>query len=470
MKRLVFIALAGLSGSIMAQSISPELLNKYSDRLKDDQSFKALENAITGHDLKKLALNRANAGTHDHEFKYRVDVSGITDQKSSGRCWMFTSLNILRPKVMEKYNLSSFEFSTNYLYFYDILEKSNLFMEQIIATRNLKMNEDVGPYLADAGKKENGQTVSWLFKSPIGDGGVWNNFVNLVDKYGAMPKSVMPETYHSEKTRTLNKLLNRKLRENGLALRDIKNEKKAREAKEVMLADIYKVLVLTLGEPPRTFSWRYKDKDGNLSEAKEYTPQSFFKEAVGVNLNDYVMLMNDPSRPYNKLYEISYDRNVMEGRNWRYINLPADKIKEVAIASIKANEAMYASCDVGKQLNSDEGLCAIDNYQYGELLGITFGMDKKQRVITRESGSSHGMALIAVDVNKDEKPVMWQFENSWGTKSGHDGYLSFTDEWFDEFMFRLVPQKKFIDPEILKILDTEATILPPWDPMFNADE
>jgi bleomycin hydrolase len=470
MKRIVFAMIGLLGWSVMAQTITPDMLNGFEQKVGQTDADQALINAITNNDLKKLAINHSNVATADHAFKYKVKVKGITNQKSSGRCWMFTSLNILRPKVIEKYNLSSFEFSTSYLYFYDLLEKANLFYEQVILTRKLEMNEDIGPYVAKAGKKEHGQTVTFLFKSPIGDGGVWNNFVNLADKYGVVPKKAMPESFHSEKSSDLNKLLRRKLREDGLRLREANSDKAARTLKAEMLSDVYRILTLTLGQPPKTFGWRYTDKEGQLSEAKEYTPLEFYKEIVGVDLNDYVMLMNDPSRPYYKLYEISYDRNVMEGRNWTYVNLPAEELKKAALASIKANEAMYASCDVGKQLNSKEGLCALDNYEYGQLLGVDFGMNKTERIQTFESGSSHGMALVAVDVDKNEKPTMWQFENSWGADSGHNGYLTFTDDWFTEYMFRIVPRKQFVGEEVLKLLETEAILLPPWDPMFKSDE
>ena len=470
MKILIGFSVLLLSIGVQAQILTPEIIEKCESGIDNSPSEKAIISAISGNDLKSIALNRENIATNDHKFKYRVDVSGITDQKSSGRCWMFTSLNVLRPKVMEKYSLPNFTFSTNYLYFYDLLEKSNLFLEQVILTRKLGMNEDMGPLVAKVGKKESGQTVSWLFKSCIGGGGVWNSFVNLAEKYGVVPASAMPETYHSENTGMLNRLLRRKLREEGLKLREAKSETVAREIKTESLKEIYRILVLTLGQPPKTFQWRYTDKEDKLSLFKEYSPKEFYDEFVGVNLEEYVMLMNDPTRPYYKLYEISYDRNVLEGKNWKYVNLPANELKNIAKESIKNNEALYASCDVGKQLNSKEGLCAVDNYLYGDLLGVEFGMDKSKRILTGESGSSHGMALVAVDVDSNENTVMWQFENSWGSNSGHNGYLTFTDDWFSEYMFRIVPNKRFVSEAILKIFDTEAIVLPPWDPMFQADE
>lgn len=426
---------------------------------KNDANNKALLNAISGSDIKKLAENREMAGKVDHEFKYKVDVTGITDQKSSGRCWMFTSLNSLRPQVIQKENLKGFEFSENYLYFWDQMEKANLFLEGVIKHSKLPMDD---------------RNNDWLFSNPIGDGGVWNSFANLVDKYGLVPKSVMPETYHSSKTATMRKILKAKLREQGLELRDMMARKdkieNVRAKKLVMMQDIYRILTLCLGEPPAEFDYRFTDKKGNIGEWKHYTPLSFYKEYFPeYDVNNYVMLMNDPTREYYKLYEIEYDRNVMEGRNWTYINLPNDEFRQFAMASIKGGEAIYASCDVGKQLNKTEGVLDPDNYDYESLFGVEFGMDKRERILTKQSGSAHAMLLMAVDVDKNENPVMWQFENSWGASYGHKGYLTFTDNWYKEYMFRIVVNKKYLDEKTLKVLKQKSIKLPPWDPMFMSD-
>ena len=439
--------------------ISAEMLSKFEKEFKLTNENKALINAISNNDVKKLAVNRENVGKTDFYFKYKVDVSGITDQKSSGRCWMFTGLNILRPKVINKYNLTSFEFSTNYLYFYDMLEKSNLFLEGIIQYSDKPMDD---------------KTVEWFFKNPIGDGGVWNSLTNLIEKYGLVPKEAMPETQSSESTNALQRVLSVKLREDGLELRSLVEKKttidQIRKRKTEMLSEIYKILVYNLGIPPKEFKWRYQSKDKTISSINTYTPKSFYKESLpDVNFSDYILLMNDPTRPYNKLYEIEYDRNVMEGKNWLYINLPSDEIKKYALESIKNNEAMYFSCDVGKQLNTDAGLLSLENYDYESMYGVKFGMNKAERIKTFESGSSHGMALMAVDVDEKETPVKWMVENSWGASSGHNGYLAITDEWFNEYMFRVVVLKKFIDPKTLEILKQTPIKLPPWDPMFQED-
>lgn len=458
------LSLCMFGGSLQAQKkgeVTTDMLKEIRGSYSlDDQSTRAMSNALSNNDIKNIALNRELTNKTDHYFKYKVDVKGITNQKSSGRCWMFTSMNVLRPKVMNKYNLGKFEFSQNYLYFWDIFEKSNLFLEIVINNREKPMND---------------RMVEWAFKSPIGDGGVWNSFVNLAEKYGSVPKSVMPETHNSQNTGWMRKLIRRKLREQGLQIRKMAEDKKSlkeiRKQKVKMLSKIYRMLALNLGEPPTEFEWRFKDKSGKLSEAKKYTPKSFYKEVLPqVKLDDYILLMNDPTREYYKLYEIEYDRNVMEGRNWKYINLPVDKIKEFALSSIKANEAMYASCDVGKQINGDEGLLSIDNYDFEAVYGLKFGMNKKERVSTFESGSSHGMALVAVDVDKNEKPTKWQFENSWGSARGHNGYLTFTDEWFSEYMFRVVVLRKFLDAKTLNVLKQKTIMLPPWDPMFSEDK
>lgn len=426
----------------------------------NDPATKALTNALSNNDVKKVALNRYNLSGIDHEFTYKVKVSGISDQKSSGRCWMFTSMNVLRPQVIEKYQLSNFEFSHNYLYFWDIFEKANLYLEAQIKYSDKAMDD---------------KYVNHLFKSPIGDGGVWNSFTNLADKYGMVPKETMPETNTSENTTWMIRIIKRKLREDGLKLRQLaeqkSNKKDIEKHKLSMLGDVYRILAMNLGEPPTEFEYRFKSKNDSVTDYKKYTPKSFMNEVLGeINFSDYIMLMNDPTREYYKMYEIEYDRNVIEGRNWTYLNLPSDEIKAFATKSIQNNQAMYASCDVGKQLNSELGFSDINNYDFESLYGISFNMNKAERITTFESGSSHGMALIAVDINEEGKTSKWQFENSWGSTSGHNGYLTFTDDWFNEYMFRVVIKKEYLDSKTTKLLDQKAILLPPWDPMFLMDK
>ncbi len=456
---LVVLLTVQLSAQELKGSLDQQTIDQLREGFQQSTENTALLNAVSHNDIKKLAINRGNDGKINHYFSNRVDVKGITNQKKSGRCWLYTGLNTLRPMVQEKYALNEFEFSQTYNFFWDQLEKANLFLEIAIATAHLPLDD---------------RKVEWLFKSPIGDGGQWTTFADIVNKYGLVPASAMPDTYQSEKTAMMSRLLRRKLREQGLEIRSITmslvHEEFKLEQKNRMLAEIYRILVLSLGEPPQQFSWQYKDKDGKISEKITYSPKQFYDEIIGIDLNDYVMLMDDPAKDYNKLYEVEFDRNLVEGVNWRYINLPVDEIKAFAKKSILGNEAMYFSCDVGKQLDSKNGTLDVNNYNYNDLFGVTFGMDKKARIQTFESGSTHGMALVGVNILPDGTVDKWQLENSWGADKGNKGYLTMTDGWFDEYMFRLVVNKKYIDPKTLEILENEAILLPPWDPMFAAEE
>lgn len=438
-------------------SLDTKTLNEIKTKYKQSLPDQGMINAVIQNDLKSLSVNNQNAYRPDSYFKYKVKTGSPADQKSSGRCWMFASMNTLRPAVIEKYSLKNFEFSYNYLFFYDQLEKANLFLESIISSAQKPMDD---------------KQVDWLFKNPIGDGGVWSGFANLVQKYGLVPSVVMPETYHSNNTSQMSAVLTTKLREQGLKIRELAksgNPAKVNEQKMQALAEIYKILAYTLGEPPMNFQYRFIDKNNQAGELKTYTPMEFYKEIFNINFGDFVMIMNDPSREYYKLYEIDLDRNIQEGINWKYINLPAEEIKKFALAALKDNTPLYFSCDVGKQYHKGSSTLDIDNYSYQEIFDIPFTMGKKERIMTFESGSTHGMNLIGVDTDVNDKPTKWLIENSWGN-IGLDGNLIMTDEWFSEYMFRLVINQKYLSAEALKVLEQKPILLPSWDPMFKCDE
>ena len=437
--------------------ISPEMLAQISATYEDNGYDKAISNALAGTSISVLAVNADNAAMIDTHFSDRVKTKGITDQKSSGRCWLFTGLNVLRAKMIDKYDLPGMEFSQSYLFFYDQLEKANLFLQGVIDTRKLPFED---------------RQVDWLFSNPLSDGGQFTGVSNLITKYGLVPAEAMPETFQANNTSQMANLLKLKLREFGLELRAAAKARPAelQEMKVRQLSEIYRMLALCLGEPVKEFEWTRCDRDNNIVSRATYTPMGFYQEFIGEDLeNNYVMIMNDPTREYGKVYEIDYDRHVYDGHNWLYINLPVERIKEMAISSIKDNVAMYFSCDVGKFYNSKKGTLDIANFDYASLMGVTFGMDKKQRVQTHASGSSHAMTLIAVDI-VDGEPVKWMVENSWGPASGYKGCLIMTDEWFDEYMFRLVVEKKYVPEDVLKMLDQEPVMLPAWDPMFMMEE
>lgn len=453
---LAMAATAQNNGGIDAQ-----MLKELSESYRPEGAEKALQNVMLNNNVNTLALSQENLGELDTYFSHSVASKGISDQESSGRCWLFTGMNVMRAKMIAEQELGAFEFSQVYNFFYDQLEKSNLFLQGIIDTRKKPFDD---------------RTVEWLFKNPLSDGGTFTGVADLVTKYGIVPKGVMKESYTSNNTGAFNNLLKRKLREFGVRLREASDngakDKELQKMKKEQLKVVYKMLAQVYGVPPTEFMWAPKDAQGKYREEPQlYTPKSFYEKFIGWNLTDnYVMLMNDPTRPYWQCFEIEYDRHAYDGHNWLYVNLPLDEIKAMAIASIKDNTMMYFSCDVGKYLDSKRGTLDLNNYDYETLFGTTFGMNKKERVMTFDSGSSHAMTLKAVDLDKDGKPIKWQVENSWGAGSGFQGTLIMTDKWFDEYMFRLVVDKKYAPAKVLDVLKQKPTKLPAWDPMFAPEQ
>lgn len=456
----VFLITLGVQAQEKQGGISQDMLQQIKKSYQGTATDKALRNAISNNDIRNLALNQENRPNFDTYFSDRVLSKGISDQKSSGRCWLFTGLNVMRAKMIEKYGLGAFQFSQVYPFFWDQLEKSNLFLQGIIDTREKPLDDKM---------------VEWLLKNPLSDGGQFTGIADIIGKYGLVPSEIMPETSNSANTSRMADLIKQKLRENALELRDMATKKAKlsdlENKKTEMLGTIYRMLVLNLGEPPTSFKWTMTNAQGKPVSTKQYTPKSFYDEYVGEDLtNNYIMLMNDPSREYYKLYEIDYDRHRYDGNNWTYVNLPIEDIKEMAIKSIKDSTMMYFSCDVGKFLNSGKGLLDVNNYDYASLFGTQFGMDKKQRIQTFASGSSHAMTLMAVDLDRNRTPKKWMVENSWGADNGYKGHLIMTDEWFNEYMFRLVVEKKYAPEKVLNILKQKPVRLPAWDPMFMNEE
>lgn len=478
MKRIFIIATAAMLLAMPAQAqkkstaknapkeaykggITTEMMQQMKQSYGNNASDKALRNILVTNSPAKLALNYENATAFDSHFSNRVESKAITDQKSSGRCWMFTGMNVLRNKAIRQHNLpADFQFSQAYTFFYDQLEKSNLFLQAIIDTYKKPLDD---------------QEVDWLFKNPLSDGGQFTGIANLIDKYGLVPAEAMPETYNTNNTSSISSLIQLKLREDGLQLREMAAQKnvtpeKLQAKKTEMLGTIYRMLALTFGEPPAEFTWQQKNAKGEIVSTEKYTPMSFYEKFAKTDFSTYYMVMNDPTREYYKVYEIQYDRHVYDGQNWRYLNLPMDEIAPMCIASIKDSTMMYFSCDVAKFLNRDKGFMDENNYDYGSLFGTTFGMDKKQRVATHASGSSHAMTLCAVDLDKDGKPIKWMVENSWGSSYGYQGFLIMTNAWFNEYMFRVVLEDKYIPAKYREMLNQKPIMLPAWDPMFAPEE
>ena len=441
--------------------ISEQMLTQIRKQQTATASDRALHNAIAANAIDDLAKKHQNAGEFDTHFSVETPKQSITDQKSSGRCWMFSGLNVLRANFAKRTDSLSVEFSQDYLFFWDQLEKSNLFLQGIIDTAKKPIDD---------------QRVQFFFKSPLSDGGTFCGVSDLTEKYGLVPKAVMPETFSSDNTSKMSRLLDSKLREFGLQLRDMvaqgKKTTDLEKAKTQMLATVYHMLVLTLGEPPTQFSYTFRDKDGKpLGEPKQYTPQSFYQEVVGQPLNGtFIMVMNDPRRPYYKTYEVEYDRHTYDGHNWKYLNLPMEEVEQMAIATLKDGRKLYSSYDVGKFLDRKRGLCDINNFDYESLFSTTFGMNKAQRISTFDSGSTHAMTLTAVDLDANGQPLKWKVENSWGASYGQQGCLIMTAEWFREYMFRLVVDKQYVPENLLKLSEQAPVMVMPEDPLFLADE
>ena len=440
---LLFGSLA-INAQIKDGGISQQMMQKI-ESTTNQSSFKAIANAMASNPIDDLARNAKNKTMFDDYFSIETPKQNIHNQKSSGRCWLFSGLNVLRSRFALAHKDSiKVEFSHVYLSFYDQLEKSNLMLQGVIDCANKPIDDP---------------KVQFFFKNPIGDGGTFCGVADLTEKYGVVPMEVMPETYSAENTSRMARLISSKLREYGLELRKMVADKKSKQAiktrKTEMLGTIYKMLTMSLGEPVKQFTYAFKDKDGKqIGKAKTYTPQEFYKETVGGPLNGtFIMAMNDPRRPYYKTYEVEYDRHTYDGHNWKYLNLPTDEIAKLAIASLKDGKKMYSSYDVGKQLDRVSGFLDTENYDYATLYGTTFPMTKAERISTFDSGSTHAMTLTAVDLDENGKAKKWKVENSWGAKNGHNGYLIMTNRWFENYMFRLVVDKKYASEEILKAFD-----------------
>ena len=441
--------------------ISTQMLREIQAAQTTAAADRAISNALASNSIDNLAKNFKHAGDVDTYFSVETKKQSITDQKSSGRCWMFSGLNVLRANFAQRTDSLTVELSQDYLFFWDQLEKANLMLQGVIET---------------AGKPIDDQRVQFFFHYPISDGGTFCGVADLAEKYGLVPSAVQPETFSAESTSRMAALIKSKLREQGLRLRQLVSEGKKPAAiqkeKTQMLAVIYHMLVLTLGEPVGQFNYAFKSKSGKaLTPVKQYTPKEFYDEIVGGPLNGtFIMVMNDPRREYYKTYEVEYDRHVYDGHNWKYLNLPMDDIETLAIASLKDGRKLYSSYDVGKQLDRKRGFADLENFDYATLLGTTFPMQKADRISTFDSGSTHAMTLTAVDLDANGQATKWKVENSWGASWGQQGCLIMTDRWFREYMFRLVVDKKYVSEKLLKDFEQKPVMVMPEDPLFQMDE
>lgn len=437
-------------------SITPELLKRFETSYHSNPKNKLIEDAIANVGIQEASLDNTLSRRHTFVFSDVTDKGDITNQKKSGRCWMFSALNTARVETMRKLNVKTFEFSQNYTLFWDKLEKSNYFLESILETLD---------------EPTNSRLIMHLLTAPVQDGGQWDMFAGILEKYGAVPKSVMPETFHSSDTMGLNRVLTSKLRENAYTLRSAHKNGDSKDTliklKETMLEHIYSILTKALGPVPSSFIFEYRDKDDKFHRLPELTPQQFFKEYVDWNLDDKVSLINaeTDNKHLNKLYTVKYLGTVKELYPIRYLNVSIDVMKQAAIKSIKNNEPVWFGCDVGKQSTRDSGIMDLHAYNYKDTLNDDINLTKGQRLDYGESLLTHAMVFTGVNLNDQGQPLTWQVENSWGKDPGKDGIFSMSDDWFDEYNYQIMVDKKYLPKEILDYLDQEVIELEPWDPM-----
>ena len=440
----------------MRENITLPNIRKFNKSFNSSTSNQLARNALIQNDINKVAVHWENFSKINHIFSNTISKQlPVTNQKSSGRCWGFAGLNLLRLEIVKNYNLSNFEFSQNYFMFWDKLEKANYFLENILKT--LDQNYD-------------SRLMMHLLQAPVQDGGQWDMFVNLIEKYGLVPKSVMPETNHSSKSSMMNYFLTHKLRECAFILRKSKKPrttiKQLRSKKEEMMSVIYSLLCMFLGNPPIKFDWSIKDKNNKFTRFNNIDPLDFYRKFTKIKLKNKVCLIHAPmsNKKMNELYTIDFLGNVVGGNIIKYANVEINELKKAAIKSIKNNEAVWFGCDVGKMFNRELGIMDMDLYDYEKLFDTKFKMNKASRLEYGDSAMTHAMLFTGVDLKRNT-PRKWRVENSWGDKNGDKGYYLMSDSWFDEYNYEVVVDKKYLSNKILEIFNREPHNLEPWDPM-----
>jgi bleomycin hydrolase len=443
-------------GSDSSEKITAKQLENFAEAFNQNPKNRLSMNAVTKTSLHSVALSHDVVSKTNHSFSHKLTSNKATAQKKSGRCWLFSGLNVLRSEAMKNLNVKEFELSQNYQMFWDKLEKSNYFLESVIATLD---------------EPTDGRLFMFLLKDPIQDGGQWDMFINLVKKYGVVPKQVMPETESSSNSSIMNFVVTTKLREYSAQLRKMHEKGESidslRDRKQEMLSVIYRMLCIHLGVPPKHFLWQWHDKDDQFHRDGEITGQEFFNKYVNYDLDSVACLINCPTadKPFEKMYTVEYLGNVVGGEIIRYLNVDMPVFKQAAIEMIKAGKPVWFGCDVGKMMERNLGILDMEVYDYGLVYDTAFVSDKAERVEYGQSVMTHAMVLTGVDLDESGHPVKWRVENSWGDKLGDKGFFVMSDHWFDEFMYEIAVEKRFMPSELLPVLETEPIRLHPWDPM-----
>ena len=440
----------------MDSSISQNLLDQLEKRFDENPGNRMAMNAAVSCGICASSRNYVTEREIPHEFSISLEQGTVTNQKRSGRCWMFAALNCMRFQVIKKQNLEDFELSQSYPLFYDKLEKANYFLESILDTLD---------------EPTDGRLIAHLLAAPLNDGGQWDMLCSIVEKYGLVPKMAMPESVSSSATQEMVSYMTEKLREYACVLRKGhkagKSMEQLKKEKEAMMETVYRMLCISLGKPPRTFTFEYRDKDGNFHREANLTPKAFYEKYVGLRLDDYVSVINAPTedKPFYRSYTVQYLGNVKEGRPVKYVNLPIEEMKQAAIAQLKDGEPVWFGCDVGKRSFRDGGLMDTGIYDVETLFDTDFPMTKAERLEYGQSLMTHAMVFQGVNLDENGRPDRWRVENSWGEEAGKKGYFVMSDRWFDEYNYQVVVNKKYLSPKALEAYEMEPVRLNPWDPM-----
>ena len=437
-------------------SLEQNFTDKLYAAYEANPKFVAMENAISHNGLLASLEKRSAAVENTPIFSLDLTKDKVSDQKASGRCWMFAALNTFRHKMIAGFQLEDFELSQAHTFFWDKYEKSNWFLEQVLATADQELTS---------------RKVKFLLDTPQQDGGQWDMVVALFEKYGVVPKSVYPESISSSNSRELNQILNKLLRQDAQILRELR-EKGAESSelqakKEELLQEVFNFLAMNLGLPPRQFDFSYRDKDNHFHSESGLTPLTFYQKYVDLKLDDYVSIINAPTadKPYGRSYTVEMLGNVVGSKPVRYLNVEMDRLKELAIAQMKAGETVWFGSDVGQSSNRKAGVMAEGMHDFTASMDIRLTQDKAGRLDYSESLMTHAMVLTGVDLDENGRAKKWKVENSWGEKVGNKGYFVASDAWMDEYTYQIVVRKEFLTAAELAAYEAEPLVLAPWDPM-----
>ncbi|RSI03938.1 aminopeptidase C [Streptococcus sanguinis] len=438
------------------KSLEQDFTDKLYAAYEANPKFAAMENAISHNGLLASLEKRSAAVENTPIFSLDLTKDKVSDQKASGRCWMFAALNTFRHKMIAGFQLEDFELSQAHTFFWDKYEKSNWFLEQVIATADQELTS---------------RKVKFLLDTPQQDGGQWDMVVSLFEKYGVVPKSVYPESISSSNSRELNQILNKLLRQDAQILRELvaegANSSELQTKKEELLQEVFNFLAINLGLPPRQFDFSYRDKDNHFHSESGLTPLTFYQKYVDLKLDDYVSIINAPTadKPYGRSYTVEMLGNVVGSKPVRYLNVEMNRLKELAIAQMQAGETVWFGSDVGQSSNRKAGVMAEGIHDFTASMDIRLTQDKAGRLDYSESLMTHAMVLTGVDLDENGKAKKWKVENSWGEKVGNKGYFVASDAWMDEYTYQIVVRKEFLTAAELAAYEAEPLVLAPWDPM-----